>query len=54
MINRSTSSTEILEDNLYRPWNRIELGSYMPLPVRRVDISKGEGKNDAVGSSSCL
>jgi retron-type reverse transcriptase len=33
-----------LENNLYRLWNRMASGSYMPLPVRRVDISKGEGK----------
>jgi len=38
-----------LENNLYRIWNRMASGSYMPLPVRRVDISKGEGKTRPLG-----
>jgi len=31
-----------LSRNLYRIWNRMCSGSYFPLPVRRVDIPKGE------------
>ena len=30
-----------LKNNLYRLWNRMSSGSYMPPPVRRVDIPKG-------------
>ena len=29
-----------LGDNLYKLWNRLSSGSYMPPPVRRVDIPK--------------
>lgn len=35
---------EDLENNLYRLWNRLASGSYFPSPVRRVDISKGDGR----------
>lgn len=38
-----------LEDNLYKLWNRLSSGSYFPLPVRRVDIPKGEGKTRPLG-----
>src|SRR4051812_19732914 len=31
-----------LSKNLYRIWNRMSSGSYLPPPVRRVDIPKGE------------
>ncbi len=31
-----------LSKNLYRIWNRMCSGSYFPLPVRRVDIPKGD------------
>lgn len=32
-----------LGDNLYKLWNRLSSGSYMPPPVRRVDIPKATG-----------
>src|SRR3954466_11052129 len=31
-----------LKGNLYRIWNRMSSGSYVPPPVRRVDIPKGD------------
>ena len=34
---------EDLGNNLYRLWNRMASGSYMPSPVKRVDIPKGDG-----------
>jgi RNA-directed DNA polymerase len=34
---------EDLEDNLYKLWNRLASGSYMPPPVRRVEIPKAGG-----------
>lgn len=33
-----------LSNNLYRLWNRMSSGSYMPPLVRRVDIPKGNGR----------
>jgi len=33
-----------LSNNLYLLWNRMSSGSYMPPPVRRVDILKGDGR----------
>ena len=38
-----------LEDNLYRIWNRLSSGSYMPAPVRRVEIPKADGKVRPLG-----
>ena len=32
-----------LAENLYRLWNRLASGSYMPPPVRRVEIPKRDG-----------
>lgn len=32
-----------LENNLYKPWNRLASGSYFPPPVRRVEIPKSGG-----------
>jgi RNA-directed DNA polymerase len=38
-----------LADNLYKLWNRLSSGSYMPPPVRRVDIPKANGETRALG-----
>jgi retron-type reverse transcriptase len=35
-----------LANNLYKLWNRMSSGSYMPPPVRRVDIPKGDSKTE--------
>lgn len=48
----SQSITEFDEDrsnNLYRIWNRMSSGSYLPPPVRRVDIPKGDGRTRPLG-----
>lgn len=38
-----------LKNNLYRVWNRMSSGSYVPPPVRRVMIPKGDGKERPLG-----
>jgi len=38
-----------LENNLYRLWNRMASGSYMPPAVRRVEIPKGKGATRPLG-----
>ncbi|MFC5472420.1 group II intron reverse transcriptase/maturase, partial [Paraherbaspirillum soli] len=38
-----------LKKNLYRLWNRLSSGSYMPPAVRRVEIPKGDGKKRPLG-----
>ena len=38
-----SSSRPILQDNLYRIWNRMSSGSYFPPPVRAVEIPKSHG-----------
>lgn len=40
---------EGLSNNLYRLWNRMSSGSYMPPPVRRVEIPKSDGKMRPLG-----
>ena len=38
-----------LADNLYKLWNRLSSGSYLPPPVRRVDIPKTNGGTRPLG-----
>ena len=38
-----------LEDNLYKIWNRLSSGSYMPSPVRTVSIPKKSGGERLLG-----
>ena len=38
-----------LKNNLYKLWNRMSSGSYFPLPVRRVEIPKGDGMTRPLG-----
>ncbi len=38
-----------LADNLYKLWNRLSSGSYMPPPVRRVEIPKANGGTRPLG-----
>jgi RNA-directed DNA polymerase len=40
---------EDLSSNLYRIWNRMSSGSYMPARVRRVDIPKSDGRMRPLG-----
>ena len=40
---------EDLKNNLYKIWNRMSSGSYLPPPVRRVEIPKGDGEMRALG-----
>lgn len=40
---------EDLKNNLYKLWNRLSSGSYLPPPVRRVEIPKGDGKTRPLG-----
>ena len=37
---------EDLANNLFKLWNRMSSGSYLPQPVRRVDIPKGMAERD--------
>ena len=36
-----------LKANLYKLWNRLASGSYMPPPVKRVEIPKSDGSVQA-------
>jgi RNA-directed DNA polymerase len=38
-----------LSNNLYKLWNRLSSGSYLPPPVRRVDIPKASGGTRPLG-----
>jgi len=38
-----------LKNNLYRIWNRMSSGSYVPPPVRRVMIPKADGRERPLG-----
>ena len=38
-----------LRGNLYKLWNRMSSGSYLPPPVRRVDIPKANGGTRPLG-----
>ena len=38
-----------LKTNLYTVWNRMSSGSYIPKPVRRVEIPKGDGTKRPLG-----
>jgi RNA-directed DNA polymerase len=38
-----------LSANLYKLWNRLSSGSYLPPPVRRVDIPKANGGTRPLG-----
>jgi len=40
---------EDMSNNLYKIWNRMSSGSYIPPPVKRVEIPKGEGKMRLLG-----
>ena len=40
---------EDLKGNLYKIWNRMSSGSYIPPPVRLVEIPKGDGKMRPLG-----
>ncbi|MEQ0770671.1 hypothetical protein ABLT15_00070 [Paraburkholderia tropica] len=45
---------EDLSNNLYRLWNRLSSGIYVPPPVRRVDIPKVDGKTRPLGIPTVL
>ena len=38
-----------LSNNLFKLWNRLASGSYFPVPVRRVEIPKGDGRKRPLG-----
>lgn len=44
-----TGFDENVTDNLYKLWNRMASGSYMPQAVRRVDIPKADGGVRSLG-----
>jgi len=38
-----------IDDNVYKLWNRMASGSYMPEPVKRVNIEKSDGRKRPLG-----
>ena len=44
-----TAFEKDLKGNLYKVWNRMSSGSYIPPPVRLVEIPKGDGKMRPLG-----
>lgn len=44
-----TAFEKDLKSNLYRIWNRMSSGSYVPPPVRLVEIPKGDGRMRPLG-----
>ncbi len=40
---------ENLKDNLYKIWNRMSSGSYLPPPIRMVEIPKSNGGKRKLG-----
>ena len=43
-----------LSGNLYKLWNRLSSGSYLPPPVRRVEIPKASGGTRPLGIPTIL
>ena len=43
-----------IADNLYKLWNRMASGSYMPISVKRVDIPKPDGGTRPLGIPSVI
>ncbi len=49
MMCRSMEFEKKLKNNLYRIWNRMSSGSYVPPPVKRVMIPKADGRERPLG-----
>jgi retron-type reverse transcriptase len=45
---------EDLENNLYKLWNRLASGSWMPPPVKRVEIPKADGGVRGLGVPTAI
>ena len=45
MASRWRRSKQDLKSNLYKVWNRMSSGSYIPPPVQLVEIPKDDGGN---------
>ena len=43
-----------LKDNLYKIWNRMSSGSYVPPPVRMVEIPKKGKETRVLGVACCF
>src|SRR3954462_15984175 len=46
---RPLQPESVLEDNLYKLWNRMASGSYVPPPVKAVSIPKKDGGERVLG-----